>query len=172
MQERIAFKRIAPEGMKAMGHLEAAPRRCGLEPSLLQLVKLRRPRSTAAPTASICIPRMLAPGRERAAAVRAERLARDPVFHRPRACGPGLDRGGDRRGPQPRPGRRVSLGAPAFQREGAGRSGAWPSSSSIAGTGSRSASASRPAPIGPTPPSTRRPQRQVPRQDHRDRPIS
>lgn len=41
MQERIAFKRIAPEGLEAMGHLEAYVRRCGLEPSLLELVKLR-----------------------------------------------------------------------------------------------------------------------------------
>ena len=41
MQERIAFKRTAPEGLEAMGHLEAYVRRCGLEPSLLELVKLR-----------------------------------------------------------------------------------------------------------------------------------
>jgi AhpD family alkylhydroperoxidase len=41
MQERIAFKRIAPEGLEAMGHLEVYVRRCGLEPSLLELVKLR-----------------------------------------------------------------------------------------------------------------------------------
>jgi AhpD family alkylhydroperoxidase len=41
MQERLAFKKIAPEGLEAMGHLEAYVRRCGLEPSLLELVKLR-----------------------------------------------------------------------------------------------------------------------------------
>jgi AhpD family alkylhydroperoxidase len=41
MQERLAFKRIAPEGLEAMGHLEAYVRRCGLEPSLLELAKLR-----------------------------------------------------------------------------------------------------------------------------------
>lgn len=41
MQERIAFKKIAPEGLEAMGHLEAYVRRCGLEPSLLELIKLR-----------------------------------------------------------------------------------------------------------------------------------
>jgi AhpD family alkylhydroperoxidase len=41
MQERLSFKRIAPEGLEAMGHLEAYVRRCGLEPSLLELIKLR-----------------------------------------------------------------------------------------------------------------------------------
>jgi AhpD family alkylhydroperoxidase len=40
MQERIAFKRITPEGLQALGHLEAYVRQCGLEPSLLELVKL------------------------------------------------------------------------------------------------------------------------------------
>jgi AhpD family alkylhydroperoxidase len=41
MQERIAFKKAAPDGVKAMGHLEAYVRQSGLEPSLLELVKLR-----------------------------------------------------------------------------------------------------------------------------------
>ncbi len=41
MQARLAFKKIAVEGLGAMGHLEAYVRRCGLEPSLLELVKLR-----------------------------------------------------------------------------------------------------------------------------------
>jgi len=41
MEERIAFKRIAPEGLEAMGQLETYVRRCGLKPSLLELVKLR-----------------------------------------------------------------------------------------------------------------------------------
>jgi AhpD family alkylhydroperoxidase len=41
MQERIAFKRIAPEGLQALGQLEAYVRQCGLEPSLLELVKMR-----------------------------------------------------------------------------------------------------------------------------------
>ncbi|MGE5755566.1 MAG: carboxymuconolactone decarboxylase family protein, partial [Planctomycetaceae bacterium] len=41
MQERIAFKKITHEGLEAMGHLEGYVRRCGLEPSLLELVKLR-----------------------------------------------------------------------------------------------------------------------------------
>ncbi|MBX6312275.1 MAG: carboxymuconolactone decarboxylase family protein [Isosphaeraceae bacterium] len=41
MQERFAFKAVAPEGLGALGQLEAYVRRCGLEPSLLELVKLR-----------------------------------------------------------------------------------------------------------------------------------
>lgn len=61
MQARLDFMQIAPEGLQALGHLEAYVRRCGLEPSLLELVKLPRRRSTAAPTASICIPRMHEP---------------------------------------------------------------------------------------------------------------
>ncbi len=41
MQERIAFKTITPEGLQALGHPEAYLRRCGLEPSLLELIRLR-----------------------------------------------------------------------------------------------------------------------------------
>jgi AhpD family alkylhydroperoxidase len=41
MQAGFDFKKIAPEGLQAMGHLEAYVRRCGLEPSLLELVKTR-----------------------------------------------------------------------------------------------------------------------------------
>jgi len=41
MQERIAFDKAAPEGVKAMWAMENYVRRCGLEPSLLELVKFR-----------------------------------------------------------------------------------------------------------------------------------
>ncbi len=41
MQARLDFKQIASEGLQALGHLEAYVRRCGLELSLLELIKLR-----------------------------------------------------------------------------------------------------------------------------------
>jgi len=41
MQARIAFDKTAPEGVKAMWTLENYVRHCGLEPSLLELVKFR-----------------------------------------------------------------------------------------------------------------------------------
>lgn len=41
MQSRLENEKIAPEGVKAMMGLESYVRRSGLEPSLLELVKLR-----------------------------------------------------------------------------------------------------------------------------------
>ncbi len=41
MKPRIEYGRVAPEGMKAMRGLESYVRQCGLEDSLLELVKLR-----------------------------------------------------------------------------------------------------------------------------------
>ena len=41
MQPRIEYDKVAPDGVKAMWGLESYVRRCGLEPALLELVKLR-----------------------------------------------------------------------------------------------------------------------------------
>lgn len=41
MQARMDLKQASPEGAKALGHLHAFVRSCGLEHSLLELVKLR-----------------------------------------------------------------------------------------------------------------------------------
>jgi AhpD family alkylhydroperoxidase len=41
MQERLAYGKVSPEGLKAMQGLEAYVRRSGLESSLLELVKTR-----------------------------------------------------------------------------------------------------------------------------------
>jgi AhpD family alkylhydroperoxidase len=41
MKARMDFKKASPEGAKALGELHAFLRRCGLERSLLELVKLR-----------------------------------------------------------------------------------------------------------------------------------
>ncbi len=41
MQPRIEYDKIAPEGARALWGLENYVRRCGLEPTLLELVKLR-----------------------------------------------------------------------------------------------------------------------------------
>src|ERR1700759_1933729 len=41
MKARMDLKAVSPEGAKAMGELHAFLRRCGLEHSLLELVKLR-----------------------------------------------------------------------------------------------------------------------------------
>ena len=41
MQTRLDFRKASPAGVKAMGELHAFLRKCGLEHSLLELVKLR-----------------------------------------------------------------------------------------------------------------------------------
>jgi AhpD family alkylhydroperoxidase len=41
MKARVDFRKASPEGAKAMGGLHAFVHRCGLEPSLMELVKLR-----------------------------------------------------------------------------------------------------------------------------------
>jgi AhpD family alkylhydroperoxidase len=41
VQPRIEYDKVAPDGVKAMWGLESYVRRCGLEPALLELVKLR-----------------------------------------------------------------------------------------------------------------------------------
>ena len=41
MQPRIEYDKVVPDGIKAMWGLESYVRRCGLEPALLELVKLR-----------------------------------------------------------------------------------------------------------------------------------
>jgi AhpD family alkylhydroperoxidase len=123
MQARFDFEKIAPEGLKAMGHLEAYVRRCGLEPSLLELVKTRASQLNGC---AYCIDMHTKDARargeteQRLYALSAWRET--PVFHRAR--GAGLDRNSDRGGPQPRSGRRVPPGSPAFKREGVGRSDA------------------------------------------------
>ena len=124
MQASVDFEKIAPEGLKAMGYLEAYVRRCGLEPSLLELVKTRTSQLNGC---AYCIDTHTKDARARGETEQrlyALALARNPVFHRARARGAGLDRNSDRGGPQPRSGRRVPPGSPAFQREGVGRSDA------------------------------------------------
>jgi hypothetical protein len=41
MKARMDYRNASPEGAKALGALHAFVHRCGLEPSLLELVKLR-----------------------------------------------------------------------------------------------------------------------------------
>jgi len=41
MKSRLDYKQVAPHGVQALAHLEAYVRGCGLERSLLELVKLR-----------------------------------------------------------------------------------------------------------------------------------
>ncbi|HEY1272458.1 MAG TPA: carboxymuconolactone decarboxylase family protein [Terriglobales bacterium] len=41
MQARIAYDKVAPDGVKAMWTLENYIHHCGLEPALLELIKLR-----------------------------------------------------------------------------------------------------------------------------------
>lgn len=41
MESRIDYDKAFPEGVKAMYHLETIIRKCGLEPSLFELVKIR-----------------------------------------------------------------------------------------------------------------------------------
>jgi AhpD family alkylhydroperoxidase len=41
MQERLSYKTAAPDGYKALAGVESYLRRCGLEQSLIELVKMR-----------------------------------------------------------------------------------------------------------------------------------
>ena len=41
MEPRLDYKRISPDGYKAMSHLEVFVRHSGLDPQLLELVKIR-----------------------------------------------------------------------------------------------------------------------------------
>jgi len=41
MEQRINYSEVAPDGIRALGGLEAYVRSCGLEPGLLELVKTR-----------------------------------------------------------------------------------------------------------------------------------
>ncbi|MBV8236063.1 MAG: carboxymuconolactone decarboxylase family protein [Acidimicrobiia bacterium] len=41
IQPRLEYKQIAPEGYEALSRLEVYTRRCGLEPSLLDVVEVR-----------------------------------------------------------------------------------------------------------------------------------
>jgi AhpD family alkylhydroperoxidase len=41
MKERMDYKKVSPQGAKAVGELHAFIRKCGLEHSLLELMKLR-----------------------------------------------------------------------------------------------------------------------------------
>jgi len=41
MQQRLDYKKFAPDIYEVMAHLQAVVNTCGLEPSLLELVKLR-----------------------------------------------------------------------------------------------------------------------------------
>ena len=40
MEQRINYSEVAPDGIRALGGLEAYVRSCGLEPGLLELVCL------------------------------------------------------------------------------------------------------------------------------------
>lgn len=46
MQQRFDYKRSAPDVYGAMAHLQAAVNKSGLEPALLELVKLRASQRT------------------------------------------------------------------------------------------------------------------------------
>jgi hypothetical protein len=46
MKARMDFRKATPEAVKAMGELHAFVHRCGPEPGLLELVKLRASHST------------------------------------------------------------------------------------------------------------------------------
>ncbi len=58
MKARIEYAKAAPQAVKAMLDLEAYVRGCGLEPSLLELVRMR---ASQTPTASTRTARMPAP---------------------------------------------------------------------------------------------------------------
>jgi hypothetical protein len=58
MKPRMNFYQAAPDTIKALSALEAQVQASGLEQSLIELVKTGPRRSTAAPTASTCTPRM------------------------------------------------------------------------------------------------------------------
>jgi len=55
MKARLDFRQASPGGMKAMSGLHAFVHDCGLDPTLLELVKLRASQITAAAIASTCM---------------------------------------------------------------------------------------------------------------------
>ena len=115
MKPRLNPYQAAPEAMKALAALESHVQASGLEPSLIDLVKTRASQINGC---AFCIhmhtqggPR---PRRDRGAPLPARRLARIAALQRARAGGAGLDRGGDPDLRDPRPGRGLRAGPPAF----------------------------------------------------------
>ena len=56
MQQRLDAMKVSPAAYKAMAGLQSYVDQSGLERSLLELVKIRTRRSTAAHSASSCTP--------------------------------------------------------------------------------------------------------------------
>jgi len=55
MTQRMDYVHAAPTGMKALGSVHGYLQQSGLPTALIDLVTCASPRSTATPTASICI---------------------------------------------------------------------------------------------------------------------
>jgi AhpD family alkylhydroperoxidase len=83
MQARIDLTKISPAAYTAMAGLEGFVRGSGLDPALLHLVRMRASQINGC---AYCLDMhskdARAEGGDRAAALRAQRVARDPVLQR------------------------------------------------------------------------------------------
>ena len=95
-RERLSWFKAAPGAYEALRGVEAYIRKCGLEPSLVELANLRASQINGC---AYCLDMhskdARRAGRDRATAVSSQRVARVAALHRPRAGGAGMDRGAD-----------------------------------------------------------------------------
>ena len=96
MKPRLNPYQAAPEAMKAVAALDAYVQSSGLEPSLIELIKMRASQINGC---AYCLHMHArdarAKGESEERLYSARRLARITALHRSRARGAGLDRSGD-----------------------------------------------------------------------------
>ncbi len=103
MEARMDFRKATPQGAKAMSELHAHVHRCGLEPALLELIKLRASQiNGCAHCIDMHTKELRAGRRERTAALSAQCLGRVAVLQRARTRRARLDRGRDAHHRRPR----------------------------------------------------------------------
>ena len=100
-EQRLSAPKIAPDGYKALRGVEAYLHQCGLEKSLIELVKMRASQINGC---AYCLDMHSKDarrgGRDRAAALCAQRLARSVDLHAARTRGARLDGGVDSTSPR------------------------------------------------------------------------
>ena len=83
MKARLDFRKASPQGENAMKALHMFVRNCGLDRSLLELVKLRASQMNGCAHCIDMHTKELRAGGKRAAALSVERLARFAILQRP-----------------------------------------------------------------------------------------
>jgi AhpD family alkylhydroperoxidase len=106
-EPRIDYRKEAPLAIQALWTVERYTRELKVEPTLLELVKLRASMISGCAYCVDLHSKDARSWRSRATFICPERLARGALFHTTRARRAGMDRGGDRRERRPRPGRSI-----------------------------------------------------------------